>query len=90
MSVQRGLAIPASLLACAATLAACGSKTTGDSLGSNPNDQRAQALECMKDEGLTVKKVGNTSIQIGRGRRSDPRVVFYTTPRDAEAEQRAP
>jgi hypothetical protein len=85
MTLQHGLALPVAL-ACSLALAACGSKKTGDSLGSNPNDQRAQALQCMQDDGLAVRKVGNTSLQVG-DRPTDPRVVFYTTPRDAEADQ---
>ena len=70
----------------ALSFAACGSKTSGDSLGSNPNDQRTEALACMEEQKLSVKKVGNTSLQVGQGA-GGPRVVFYTTPRDAEAEQ---
>ena len=85
MISKRGLAASLSLL-CAVSLGACGSKSNGDSLGSNPNDQRTEALACMKDEQLTVKKVGNTSLQVG-AEKDGPRVVFYTTPRDAEADQ---
>lgn len=85
MISKRGLAAPLALI-CIVALGACGTKTNGDELGSNPNDQRTEALACMKDEKLSVKKVGNTSLQVGAGE-SGPRVVFYTTPRDAEADQ---
>ncbi len=68
------------------SFAACGSSKSGDSLGSNPNDQRTEALACMEEQKLTVKKVGNTSLQVGPAG-SGPKVVFYTTPRDAEADQ---
>lgn len=77
---------PALAVGFALVLAACGSKKTGDSLGANPNDQRAQALACMQDAKLQVKKVGNTQLQVGAAP-AGPRVVFYTTPRDAEADQ---
>jgi len=84
MISKRGLAASLALI-CLLSLGGCGSKQSGDSLGSNPNDQRSEALACMEEQKLSVKKVGNTSIQVGPG--TGPRVVFYTTPRDAEADQ---
>jgi hypothetical protein len=85
MTAGRGLAASLAIVI-VLSLGACGSKTNGDSLGANPNDQRAEALACMKEHKLAVRKVGNTSIQVGPAG-TGPRVVFYTTPRDAEADQ---
>jgi hypothetical protein len=77
-------------LAAAALLAlvqACGGSDSGDLPSSEKNDDRAAALRCLGEEkGLDARPVGDDMIQVG-DRRTGPRIVFFLTPGDAEAEQ---
>ncbi|MDQ4049647.1 MAG: hypothetical protein M3131_09760 [Actinomycetota bacterium] len=75
------------LLACALVLGAtgCGSADAGEG-GPDPNDKRAVALACMRDdEGLEARPVGEKSIQVnGPG---GPRVEFTVSTGEAEGRQ---
>ena len=76
------------LIACAALAAGCGG---GDSAangeGPDPNDKRANALECITEEKeLEARPVGDNEIQVG-DEKTGPRVRFYLTGGEAEAAQ---
>jgi hypothetical protein len=78
---------PAILLACAALAASGCSLSSSDDSGVDPNDKRATALECIKeDEGLDARLVGNDRIQVG-DEKTGPRIRFFLTGGQAEAEQ---
>ena len=78
----------------AATLAAmllagtagCGISSDGDE-GTDPNDKRATALECLTEEkDLEARLRGRNAIQVGDPG-SGPRIRFFLTNGQAEAEQ---
>ncbi len=77
------------LIACALLLGAagCGSEGTGDGDGGpDPNDKRAVALACIRDEqGLPARLVGEKSIQVDGPR--GPRVEFTVSSGEAEGRQ---
>ncbi len=77
------------LIACALLLGAagCGSVGGGEGdVGPDPNDKRAVALACIRDEeGLPARLVGEKSIQVDGPR--GPRVEFSVTSGEAEARQ---
>ena len=75
--------------ACAAALAlalaGCGVSSDGDT-ETDPNDKRAAALECLREEkDVSARLLGRESIQLGDT--SGPRIRFYLTPGEAEAQQ---
>lgn len=67
------------LAALACALSGCGNSSGSDT--GNPNDE---ALECMREAELPVRKVSNDVLQVGPPR-SGPRVVFFRTVSEAEA-----
>ena len=75
------------LLACALLVGATGCGSTGEEeAGPDPNDKRAVALACLRDEeGLEARPVGEKSIQVdGAG---GPRVEFTVSTGEAEGRQ---
>lgn len=74
--------------ACVLALAAagCGSGGNSPAEGPNPNDKRAVALTCIREEqGLQARFAGEKSIQVnGIG---GPRVEFFVTSGEAEGKQ---
>jgi hypothetical protein len=63
----------------------CGISSDGDE-ETDPNDKRANALKCLTEEkGLEARLEGRNSIQVGQA--SDPRIRFFLTSGQAEAEQ---
>lgn len=75
------------LLACALLLVAtgCGSDGGGGA-GPDPNDKRAVALACIRDEqGLEARLAGDKSIQVDGAR--GPRVEFTVSSGEAEGRQ---
>jgi hypothetical protein len=74
---------PALVAVCALALAACG----GAKEGPESNDKRGVALDCLKrDKGLDARLVGEDEIQVG-DTRTGPRLRFFITRGQAEAEQ---
>ena len=72
--------------ACAAALGGCGIGS-GDDDGADPNDKRASALECLREEkGVEARLRGRDSIQVGDAA-DGPRIRFFLTSGQAEAEQ---
>ena len=73
--------------ACALTLtfAGCGSESKPAAGGPDPNDKRAVALACIRDEGLPARLAGEKSIEVdGTG---GPRVEFLLSSGEAEGKQ---
>ena len=80
--MRRAIAIA---LGCAA-LSGCGLSSSDDD-GTDPNDKRATALECLKeDKGLDARLQGADRIQVGSPS-TGPRIRFFLTGGEAEAEQ---
>jgi hypothetical protein len=76
----------AAALACAAAAAGCGVSSNGDT-STDPNDKRAAALQCLKeDKDVQAKFLGNDSIQVD-GSPDGPRIRFFLTSGEAEAQQ---
>jgi hypothetical protein len=75
-AASTGLVIAAT---CAA-LAGCGGSDDAAET-ENPNDE---ALNCIRDKDLPVRKVSNDVLQVGPAR-SGPRIVFFRTVSEAEA-----
>ena len=74
------------LLACALILATAGCGSDGDGGGPDPNDKRAVALACIRDEqGLEARLAGEKSIQVDGPR--GPRVEFMVSSGEAEGRQ---
>ncbi len=74
------------LVACVAALGGC-SRGGGAEAGPDPNDKRATALACLTEEKqIDARPMGRDSIQVGAGE-SGPRVRFFLTGGEAEAEQ---
>lgn len=66
--------------------AGCGISSDGDE-GTDPNDKRASALECLTEEkDLDARLMGSNAIQVGDPG-SGPRIRFFLTNGQAEAEQ---
>ena len=78
----RAAALPALL---AVGFAGCGISSGGDE-ETDPNDKRANALECLKEEGVDAHLEGRSSIQVGDPA-GGPRIRFFLTSGQAEAEQ---
>ncbi len=73
------------LFACALLLAATGCGSDGGG-GPDPNDKRAVALACIRDEqGLEARLAGEKSIQVDGPR--GPRVEFMVSSGEAEGRQ---
>ncbi len=70
----------------ALTSAGCGSESKSGKAGPDPNDKRAVALACIRDEqGLPARLSGQKSIQVdGPG---GPRVEFLLSGGEAEGRQ---
>jgi hypothetical protein len=67
-------------------VAGCGLSSSDDD-GVDPNDKRATALECLKeDKGLDARLAGTDRIQVGDSE-TGPRIRFFLTGGEAEAEQ---
>ena len=76
----------AALVATAAVSAGCGVSSGGDT-GTDPNDKRAAALQCLKeDKDVPAKLLGSDSIQVD-GAKDGPRIRFFLTAGEAEAQQ---
>ena len=77
----------AALLACTLLLGAGGCGSGGDPGGGpDPNDKRAVALACIRDEqGLEARLAGEKSIQVDGAR--GPRVEFMVSSGEAEGRQ---
>jgi hypothetical protein len=74
---------PALIAVCALALGACG----GAKEGPESNDKRDVALDCLKrDKGLDARLDGEDAIQVGDPR-TGPRLRFFITRGQAEAEQ---
>ncbi len=75
------------LFACTLVLATAGCGSDGDGGGGpDPNDKRAVALECIRDEqGLEARLAGEKSIQVDGPR--GPRVEFMVSSGEAEGRQ---
>jgi hypothetical protein len=74
----------------AALVAGCGSGSAGGSgdpsPGVDPNDDRAVALDCLKtQQKLDARYLGPHAIQVGGA--NGPRIQFYLTAGQAEADQ---
>jgi hypothetical protein len=77
----------ATALTCAALSATGCGLTSSDDAGTDPNDKRATALECLKeDKGLDARLQGADRIQVGSPS-TGPRIRFFLTTGEAEAEQ---
>jgi hypothetical protein len=74
-------------LVCAAVVSSgCGVSSNGDT-GTDPNDKRAAALQCLKeDKDVQARLLGKDSIQVD-GSPTGPRIRFFLTPGEAEAQQ---
>jgi hypothetical protein len=80
-------ALAATALCCAAVVSAgCGVSSNGDT-ATDPNDKRAAALQCLKeDKEVPAKLLGTDSIQVD-GAKEGPRIRFFLTAGEAEAQQ---
>jgi len=80
--------LPACAVACALALAStgCGAESQSETEGPDPNDKRAVALACIRDdEGLPARLAGEKSIQVdGPG---GPRIEFLLSGGEAEGRQ---
>jgi hypothetical protein len=78
----------AAMLLAVAALAASGcSIGSSDDNGVDPNDKRATALQCIKEEkGLDARLAGKDRIQVGDPK-GGPEIRFFLTGGEAEAEQ---
>jgi hypothetical protein len=79
---------PAATALCLTAFAAggCGLTSSGDT-GTDPNDKRASALTCLKEEkSVDAHLLGRDSIQVD-GSASGPKIRFFLTPGEAEAQQ---
>jgi hypothetical protein len=79
--------VAACAAACSVSLvfAACGSDDKPAAGGPDPNDKRAVALACIRDDGLEARYSGEKSIQVdGVG---GPRVEFLLSGGEAEGRQ---
>jgi hypothetical protein len=65
-------------------LAGCGGGSPDASV--DPNDKRAVALACMKEEGIDARPKGKDVIQVG-DERTGPRIQFYLSTGAAETTQ---
>ena len=64
----------------------CGVSSGGDD-DTDPNDKRATALECLtEDKDIHARLLGRDAIQLN-GADSGPRIRFFLTAGEAEAEQ---
>ena len=74
-------------LCCAALVSSgCGVSSGGDT-GTDPNDKRAAALDCLKqDKDVQARLLDKDSIQVD-GSENGPRIRFFLTPGEAEAQQ---
>ena len=83
---MRGLARSAGCVA-ALALGGCGVGVSSDGdTETDPNDKRAAALECLRDEkDVPARLLGRESIQVDGA--DGPRIRFYLTPGEAEAQQ---
>ena len=75
-------------LACSAALSASGCGLGSDSdTGTDPNDKRAAALECLREEkGLKATPEGDDAIRVGSPLNGS-RIRFFLTTGEAEARQ---
>jgi hypothetical protein len=74
-------------LTCAAVVSSGCGLTSGSSSSSDPNDKRATALQCLKeDKNVPAHLLGSDSIQVD-GSASGPRIRFFLTPGEAAARQ---
>jgi hypothetical protein len=79
-------ALAAVALCSAAVASGCGVSSNGDS-GTDPNDKRAAALQCLKDDkDVQARLLGKDSIQVD-GSDNGPRIRFFLTPGEAAAQQ---
>ena len=79
-------ALGAAALSLAAVAAGCGVSSGGDE-GTDPNDKRATALECLIEEKeVDARLLGRDAIQVD-GPDRGPRIRFFLTAGEAEAEQ---
>jgi hypothetical protein len=70
----------------AVAMGGCGVSSNGDS-NTDPNDKRAAALTCLKEEkDVQAKLLGKDSIQVD-GSQNGPRIRFFLTAGEAEAQQ---
>jgi hypothetical protein len=67
-------------------LVGCGSSGGSSGPTVDPNDKRAVALACMKEEGIPARPEGKDVIQVG-DRRTGPRIQFYLSTGAAETTQ---
>lgn len=65
-------------------LAGCGGGAGEASV--DPNDKRAVALACMKENGIDARPEGKDVVQVG-DRRTGPRIQFYLSTGAAETTQ---
>jgi hypothetical protein len=79
--VRRGL-----ILISACLIAGCGSSSGSSGPTVDPNDKRAVALQCMKEEHLPARPEGKDVIQVGNAR-TGPRIQFYLSTGAAETTQ---
>jgi hypothetical protein len=79
--------LAAAALICAGVASSgCGVSSNGDT-GTDPNDKRAAALACLKDEkDVKAQLLGKDSIQVD-GSPDGPRIRFFLTAGEAEAQQ---
>ena len=76
----------AALIACTLLLVATGCGSGGGNGGPDPNDKRAVALACIRDEqDLEARLTGQKSIQVAGP--SGPRVEFTVSTGEAEGRQ---
>ncbi len=76
----------AALVLSLCVLAGCGSSGGSSGATVDPNDKRAVALACMKEEGIDARPEGKDVIQVG-DRRTGPRIQFYLSTGAAETTQ---
>jgi hypothetical protein len=80
------LTVLLSLTCAAAVSSGCG-LTSSTNSSTDPNDKRATALQCLKeDKSVPAHLLGNDSIQVD-GSAKGPRIRFFLTPGEAAAQQ---
>jgi hypothetical protein len=80
---------PVATVLCLAAVAIGGCSVTSNGVEGNtdPNDKRAVALDCLKnDKSVPAHLLGTDSIQVD-GSPNGPRIRFFITPGEAEAQQ---
>ena len=81
------LALLLSLTCVAAASSGCGLTSSTSSSSSDPNDKRATALLCLKDDkNVPAHLIGTDSIQVD-GSANGPRIRFFLTSGEAAAQQ---